>query len=54
MSAVHQAGQGTVEYLIAVSLLAMALIVGPNSPLEQLFKALEARYAAFTYAISRP
>ena len=48
------AGQAAVEYLIVVALLSLALAVGPNSPLEQLFRALGSTYAAFTHAVSRP
>ena len=54
MSRRRIAGQAAVEYLVVVALLALALAVGPNSPLEQLFRALGSSYAAFTHAISRP
>ncbi len=47
-------GQSTAEYLVIVSLVALALAIGPNSALEQLFGAIAQRYAALTYAISRP
>lgn len=47
-------GQSTAEYLVIVSLVALAVAIGPGSALEQLFGAIAQRYAAFTYAISRP
>ena len=49
-----QRGQSAVEYLVVVSLLALALAVGPDSALESLFRAIGERYQTFTYAMSRP
>ncbi len=48
------AGQSSAEYLIVVSLLALALTIGPDSVLEQLFRAFAEHYQKFTYAMSRP
>lgn len=48
------AGQAAIEYLIVVALLALALTIGPQSPLEQLFRAVADRYERFSYALSRP
>lgn len=50
----RQRAQSSVEYLIVVSLLAMALLIGPDSALEQLFRAFADHYQKFTYAMSRP
>lgn len=50
----RQAGQSAAEYLVVVSLLALALAVGPDSALESLFRAVAERYQMFTYAMSRP
>jgi hypothetical protein len=50
----RQRGQVASEYLIAVSLLALALTVGPDSPIERVFRAAGATYAGFTYALSLP
>ena len=47
-------GQGSVEYLVVLSLLSLALVVGPDSPLEQVVRAFADRYQQFTYAMSRP
>jgi hypothetical protein len=46
--------QSSVEYLIVLSLLALALSIGPDSALEQLFRAFADHYQKFTYAMSRP
>jgi hypothetical protein len=50
----RQRAQSSVEYLIVVSLLALALAIGPDSALEQLFRAFADHYQKFTYAMSRP
>jgi hypothetical protein len=50
----RQVGQSAVEYLVVVALLSLALTVGPDSPLERLYRAFDARYQMFTYAMSRP
>lgn len=49
-----QRGQSTAEYVVIVTLVALAIAMGPRSALEQLFGAVAQRYASFTYAISRP
>ncbi len=50
----RQGAQSSVEYLIVLSLLALALTIGPDSALEQLFRAFDDHYQKFTYAMSRP
>ncbi|MBN9430034.1 MAG: hypothetical protein J0H09_26375 [Burkholderiales bacterium] len=50
----RSSGQSAIEYLIVVMLLSLALAAGPNSPLQMLVGAIDARYQAFTEAISRP
>lgn len=47
-------GQTVVEYLLVVSLFALAVAVGPDSPLERFFDAVGERYARFTQTISLP
>ena len=54
MSKWRSRGQAATEYLIVVALFALALTVGPDSPLEQLFTAVNTRFSSFTYSISRP
>lgn len=50
----RQTGQSATEYLVVVALLAIALALGPDSPLELLFRAFAERYQHFTHAMSRP
>ena len=47
-------GQTVVEYLLVVALFALAIVVGPNSPLERFFDAVGDRYERFTATISLP
>lgn len=47
-------GQSAAEYLIVVALLSLALVVGPDSVLEQLFRAFADQYIRFSYSMSRP
>ena len=50
----NSAGQSAVEYLVVLSLLSMALVVGPDSVLEQVFRAFGDRFLSFSHAMSRP
>ena len=47
-------GQTVVEYLLVVVLFALAIVIGPNSPLERFFDAVGDRYERFTATISLP
>jgi len=47
-------GQTIVEYLLVVALFALAITVGPHSPLESFFEAMADRYQRFTETISMP
>lgn len=47
-------GQTVVEYLLVVALFALAIVVGPDSPLERFFDAAGDRYQRFTAVISSP
>jgi hypothetical protein len=51
---VFSTGQVMPEYLIVMALFSIALLLGPNSPIEALFNAFADYYARFTYASSRP
>lgn len=42
------------EYLVVLSLVALALSTGPDSPLERLFEAMGERYQRFSTEVSRP
>jgi Flp pilus assembly pilin Flp len=46
------AGQSSVEYLLILALVAMVLLTGTPTPLEQFFQAMEKAYQNFTYALS--
>lgn len=54
MNACRCRGQTAVEYLIVVALLALAITVGPGSPLESFFAAVAEHYQRFTETISMP
>lgn len=47
-------GQSVVEYLLVVALFALAVVIGPSSPLERFFDAVGDRYERFTATISLP
>lgn len=47
-------GQSALEYLIGLSLLSLAIAVGPDSPLDRLQGAFRAAWAGFTYSVSMP
>lgn len=47
-------GQAMTEYLILGMLIAIVLVIGEPSPLEQLFRAIQAHYGRFTMALSLP
>lgn len=50
----RQRGQSAVEYLIGVSLLSLAIAVGPDSPLERLQQAFRGAWVGFTYSVAMP
>ena len=49
-----QAGTTATEYLIVASLLAIAIAIGAERPLEQLARTIADHYQRFTYAVSLP
>lgn len=50
----RDAGQATTEYLILGMLIAIALVIGEPSPLEELMRAIQTQYGRFTMALSLP
>ncbi len=50
----RRSGYSTTEYLVLVSLLALAIALGADRPLEQLARAIGDHYQRFTHAISLP
>jgi hypothetical protein len=47
-------GQAMVEWLIAVSLLCLAVVSVQGGPLEQTVSAIGAHYQRYTHAMARP
>ena len=47
-------GQATSEYLLVVALFAIAILLGLDSPLEQLLRAASSYLQHYTYILSRP
>lgn len=47
-------GQASAEYLLIIALLAIALLLGADSALEQLLRALGSYLQHYTYVLSRP
>ena len=50
----RSAGQAMTEYLILGMLIAIVLVIGEPSPLEELFRAIQSHYGRFTMALSLP
>lgn len=48
------AGQALPEYLMLGLLIAIVLVIGEPSPLEELFRAIQSHYGRFTMALSLP
>ena len=48
------AGQSLVEYTILMALIALVLVIGEDSPLEVLFRAIQGYYGRFTFSLSMP
>ena len=47
-------GQSLVEYTILLGLIGLVLVIGEDSPLEALFRAIQGYYGRFTYSLSMP
>jgi hypothetical protein len=47
-------GQAMVEWLIAVSLLGLAVVSVQGGPLEHMVSAIGAHYQRYTHAMARP
>jgi len=48
------AGQAAVDYLLVLALVALALSIGADSPIQRLVEAIAEHYRRFTWAISLP
>ncbi len=51
---VHARGHSLVEYSILLALIGLVLVIGQDSPLETLFRAIQGYYGRFTFALSMP
>ena len=47
-------GQSLAEYTILLVLIGLVLVLGQDSPLEALFRAIQGYYGRFTFALSMP
>ena len=47
-------GQSLAEYTILLALIALVLVIGMDSPLETLFRAIQGYYGRFTFSMSMP
>ena len=47
-------GQSLVEYTILLALVGLVLVIGEDSPMEVLFRAIQGYYGRFTFAMSMP
>lgn len=50
----YATGQSLAEYSILLALIGLVLVIGQDSPLEVLFRALQAYYGRFTFSMSMP
>ena len=47
-------GQSLAEYAILLALIGLVPVIGEDSPLENLFRAVQAYYGRFTFSLSMP
>jgi hypothetical protein len=47
-------GQSLAEYTILMALIGLVLVIGENSPLEFLFRAVQGYYGRFTFSLAMP
>jgi Flp pilus assembly pilin Flp len=50
----NRRGQSLVEYTVLLALIGLVLVIGDDSPLEALFRAVQAYYGRFTFSLSMP
>jgi hypothetical protein len=43
-----------VEYTILMALIGLVLVIGEDSPLELLFRAVQGYYGRFTFSLAMP
>jgi Flp pilus assembly pilin Flp len=47
-------GQSLVEYTVLLGLIGLVLVIGEDSPLEAIFRAIQGYYGRFTFSMSLP
>lgn len=47
-------GQSLLEYTILLALIGLVLVIGEDSPLQALVRAIQGYYGRFTFAMSMP
>jgi len=47
-------GHAMAEYTILLALAGLVLVIGTDSPLEVLFRAVQGYYGRFTFSMSMP
>lgn len=47
-------GQAAVDYLLVLALVALALSIGADAPVQRLIEAMTEHYRRFTWAMSLP
>lgn len=47
-------GQSLAEYTILLALIGLVLVIGEDSPLEVLMRAIQGYYGRFTFSLSMP
>ena len=47
-------GQSLAEYTILLALIGLVLVIGEDSPLEVMFRAIQGYYGRFTFSLSMP
>jgi Flp pilus assembly pilin Flp len=47
-------GQSLAEYTILLALIGLVLVIGEDSPLEVLVRAIQGYYGRFTFSLSMP
>lgn len=50
----RHAGQSLAEYTILLALIGLVLVIGEDSPLEVLLRAIQGYYGRFTFSLSMP
>jgi Flp pilus assembly pilin Flp len=50
----YSRGQTLAEYTILMALIGLVLVIGEDSPLELVFRAVQGYYGRFTFSLAMP